>query len=148
MSKFTCLVLCVVAASISRVHADDDANKAAFREAFKPILDECSKEHGVSNDDIDAAKKAGSADAIKPCFFGCIYKKAEVFNAKGEYDVDSALSKLKKFVPDEAKFAKYAEIGKKCASVNEKPVTDGDAGCERGAMLTACFLENRAEMLI
>nr|WKF45295.1 odorant binding proteins OBP18 [Peridroma saucia] len=146
MSKFTCLVLCLVAASVSRVYAGEEENKAAFREAIKPIIDECSKEYGVSNDDIDAAKTAGSADAIKPCFLGCVYKKAEVFNAKGEYDVDNALIKLKKFVPDESKFAQFAEIGKKCASVNEKPVSDGEAGCERGSLLTACFLEHKAEI--
>nr|AAL66739.1 pheromone binding protein 4 [Mamestra brassicae] len=147
MSKFGCFVLCVVAASISRVYASEE-DKAAFREAIKPIIEECSKEHGVSTDDIQSAKTAGSAEGIKPCFLGCVYKKAEVFNAKGEYDVDNALLKLKKFVPDEAKYAKFAEIGKKCASVNDKAVSDGEAGCERGALLTACFLENRGEILI
>ncbi|KAJ8720181.1 hypothetical protein PYW07_012224 [Mythimna separata] len=146
MSKFTCLVLCVVAASVSRAYASEE-DKAAFRAAIQPIVDECSKEHGVSSDDIESAKTAGSADNIKPCFLGCVLKKAEILNAKGEYDSDKALTKLKKFVPDETKYAKYAEIGKKCESVNEKAVSDGEAGCERGALLTACFLENRADIL-
>nr|QCF41936.1 odorant binding protein [Athetis dissimilis] len=147
MSKFTCLVLCLVAASISRVYAGEE-EKAAFRAAIKPIIEECSKDHGVSPDDIESAKAAGSADGIKPCFLGCVYKKAEIINDKGEYDDDTALTKLKTFVNDEDKYAKLAEIGKKCASVNDKAVGDGDAGCERAAQLTACFLENKGEALI
>lgn len=37
-------------------------------------------------------------------------------NDKGEYDADKALEKLKKFVSNEDDYAKFAEIGKKCAS--------------------------------
>ncbi|KAH9636883.1 hypothetical protein HF086_010664 [Spodoptera exigua] len=88
MSKFTCLVLCVVAVSLSGVHIND----------------------------------------------------------KGEYDADKALEKLKKFVSNEDDYAKFAEIGKKCASVNEKSVSDGEAGCERAALLTSCFLEHKSEV--
>nr|XP_021194656.2 uncharacterized protein LOC110379339 [Helicoverpa armigera] len=145
MSKFTCLVLCVVAASLSQAYASEE-EKAAFREAIKPIVEECSKEHGVSHDELKSAKDNQNADNIKPCFLGCVYKKAEVFNSKGEYDVDKALEKLKKFVSNDEAYAKFAEVGKKCASVNDKAVSDGDAGCERGALLTACFLEHKAEV--
>lgn len=55
-----------------------EEDKVAFREAIKPIIDECSKEHGVSTDEIQSAKTAGSAETIKPCFLGCVFKKAEV----------------------------------------------------------------------
>ncbi|KAJ8719561.1 hypothetical protein PYW08_011736 [Mythimna loreyi] len=147
MSKFTCVVLFIVAASFSSVYASEE-DKAAFRAAIQPIIEECSKEHGVSGEEIQSAKTAGSADGIKPCFLGCVYKKSEVFNAKGEYDSDKALTHLKKFVTDEAKLAKYAEILKKCESVNEKAVSDGEAGCERGAHFTACLLENRTDIII
>ncbi|KAJ8720179.1 hypothetical protein PYW07_012222 [Mythimna separata] len=145
MSKFTCLVFFIVAASISKAYASEE-EKAAFREAVKPIIEECSKEHGVSIDELKAAKAAASADGIDNCFLGCVFKKAEVINAKGEFDLDNALTKLKGFVSNEDHFAKFEDIGKKCASVNEKPVSDGDAGCERAAMLTACFLEHKGEM--
>nr|CAC33575.1 antennal binding protein [Heliothis virescens] len=145
MSKFSCLVLCVVAASFSQAFASEE-EKTAFREAIRPIVEECSKEHGVSHDELKSAQENQNADNIKPCFLGCVYKKSEVFNSKGEYDVDKALEKLKGFVSNEAAYAKFAEVGKKCVTVNDKPVSDGAAGCERGAMLTACFLEHKAEV--
>ncbi|XP_022827156.1 uncharacterized protein LOC111356886 isoform X1 [Spodoptera litura] len=144
MSKFTCLVLCVVAVSLSGVHATAE-EKAAFIEAVKPYVQECSKEHGVTPEDIKSAKAAGNADGINSCFLSCVYKKAEVITEKGEYDVDKALEKLKKFVSNEDDYAKFANIGKKCASVNEKSVSDGEAGCERAALLTSCFLEHKSE---
>uniref|UniRef100_A0AAU6ND55 OBP9 n=1 Tax=Mythimna loreyi TaxID=667449 RepID=A0AAU6ND55_9NEOP len=145
MSKFTCLVLCVVAASINKAYASEE-ERAAFREAVKPIITACSTEHGVSIDKLKAAKAAASADGIDNCFLGCVYKKAEVINDKGEFDLDKGLIKLKQFVSSDDDFAKLAEIGKKCVSVNEKPVSDGEAGCERAAQLTACFLEHKAEI--
>ncbi|XP_022827157.1 uncharacterized protein LOC111356886 isoform X2 [Spodoptera litura] len=145
MSKFTCLVLCVVAVSLSGVHATAE-EKAAFIEAVKPYVQECSKEHGVTPEDIKSAKAAGNADGINSCFLSCVYKKAEVITEKGEYDVDKALEKLKKFVSNEDDYAKFANIGKKCASVNEKSVSDGEAGCERAALLTSCFLEHKSEI--
>nr|ADY17883.1 odorant binding protein [Spodoptera exigua] len=145
MSKFTCLVLCVVAGCLSGVHATAE-EKAALIEAVKPYIQECSKEHGVTPEDIKSAKEAGNADGINACFLRCVYNKAGVINDKGEYDADKALEKLKKFVSNEDDYAKFAEIGKKCASVTETSVSDGEAGCERAALLTSCFLEHKSEV--
>lgn len=58
-------------------HAVTEEEKAAFREVMAPLIAECSEEHGVSDADIQAAKEAGSADAIEPCFLGCVMKKTE-----------------------------------------------------------------------
>nr|XP_049700394.1 B1 protein isoform X1 [Helicoverpa armigera] len=145
MSKFTFFVLCVVAVSLTKVHASDE-DKAKLHEALKPLVEECMKEHEVSLDDLKAAKEAKSADGVKPCFLACVYKKAEVLNDKGEFDADHALEKLKEFVSDEDVLAKVAEVGNTCKAVNDKAVSDGDAGCERAALLTACFLEHKAEV--
>uniref|UniRef100_A0A2A4K7S4 Odorant binding protein n=1 Tax=Heliothis virescens TaxID=7102 RepID=A0A2A4K7S4_HELVI len=147
MSKFTFLVMCVVAVSLTKVHAGDE-ERAKLHEAIKPIVDECIKEHGVSLDDLKAAKEAHSIDGIKPCFLGCVYKKVEILNSKGEFDPEHALEKLKEFVSNEDLLSKIEEVGNTCKSVNDKPVSDGDAGCERAALLTACFLEHRAEIFV
>nr|AEB54580.1 OBP1 [Helicoverpa armigera] len=147
MSKFTFFVLCVVAVSLSKVYASDE-DKAKLHEALKPLVEECMKDHEVSLDDLKAAKEAKSADGVKPCFLACVYKKAEVLNDKGEFDADHALEKLKEFVSDEDVLAKVAEVGNTCKAVNDKAVSDGDAGCERAALLTACFLEHKAEILV
>nr|XP_049700402.1 uncharacterized protein LOC126055405 [Helicoverpa armigera] len=147
MSKFTCLLLCVVAVSLSKVHATEE-EKEAIREAVRPIMQACGKEHGVTLDDLKAAKAAHSADGIKPCFQSCVYKKAGIFNDNGEYDIVNAKTKLQKFVTNDEEYARIAAVGKTCASVNDKPVSDGAAGCDRAALLTACFLEHRAEIII
>lgn len=148
MSKFTCIVLCVVAASLTKVSqaAVSEEEKEAFREAMAPIIAECSEEHGVSEADIKAAKEAASADGIKPCFLGCVMKKIEVLDSKGLYDAETGLGKLKKFVKDEADFAKFEDIAKKCLKVNEESVSDGEEGCERAKLILGCFIDHKVEM--
>lgn len=68
-------------AQIVLIFQASEEEKAAFREAAKPIFEECSKEHGVSIDELKAAKEAGSADGINPCFMGCVYKKVGVVSS-------------------------------------------------------------------
>lgn len=55
-----------------------DEEKAAIRAVMQPIIAECSEEHDVSEGDIETAKETANADAIKPCFLGCILKKTNV----------------------------------------------------------------------
>uniref|UniRef100_A0A2A4K8Q3 Odorant binding protein n=2 Tax=Heliothis virescens TaxID=7102 RepID=A0A2A4K8Q3_HELVI len=147
MSKFTCLVLCVMAVSLGRVRSSE-LEKAAIRAAVFPLIADCAKEHGISLDQLKAAKAARSADGLKPCFQSCVYKKTGIFNDNGEYDINNAKAKLQKFVTNDEEYARIAAVGKTCAAVNDKPVTDGAAGCERAALLTACFMEHRAQIII
>lgn len=42
------------------------------------MIAECSKEHGVSEGDIQAAKAAQSAKDLNSCFIGCFFKKVGV----------------------------------------------------------------------
>ncbi|XP_022826721.1 general odorant-binding protein 28a-like [Spodoptera litura] len=148
MSKFTCIILCVVAASLTKVShaAVTEEEKEAFREAMAPIIAECSEEHGVSEADIKAAKESASADNIKPCFLGCVMKKIEVLDAKGLYDAETGLGKLRKFVKDDDEFAKFEDIAKKCLKVNDESVSDGEAGCDRAKLVLGCFIEHKVEM--
>ncbi|XP_075977198.1 uncharacterized protein LOC142977281 [Anticarsia gemmatalis] len=148
MSKVTCLLLCVVAASLTKVSAVTDEEKAAFREAMAPVIAECSSEHGVSEGDIIAAKEANNAEGIKSCFLGCVMKKTEILDSKGFYDAEKGLGKLRKFVKSDEDFAKFEEIGRKCSKVNDEPVSDGEAGCDRAKLVLACAMEHKAEIPI
>ncbi|XP_026730661.1 uncharacterized protein LOC113495864 [Trichoplusia ni] len=146
MSKFTCLVLCAVAVSLSSVYAKvTDEEKAAIRAAIAPLIAECSEQHGVSEDDIKAAKESHNADNLNPCFMGCFFKKSGIFDAEGKLDLESGMTKLQKYVKDPAAISKFEEVGKQCASVNDQAVSDGDAGCERAKLLVACALEHKAD---
>ncbi|XP_075977195.1 uncharacterized protein LOC142977280 [Anticarsia gemmatalis] len=146
MSKFTCLFVCVVAVTLSGVYAVSEEEKAAFREAVLPLVGECSTAHGVSQEDIKSAKEAGNPEGINSCFIGCVFKKLGVLTPQGEYDVDASLEKLRKFVKSDEDFNKFADVGKICVSVNDKPVSDGEAGCDKAKLLLSCFLEHKAEI--
>ncbi|CAB3244385.1 unnamed protein product [Arctia plantaginis] len=146
MSKFTLLFVCAVAA-LSNVYALSDDAKAAFHEAIKPLIEECSQAHGISMDEINAAKEAGTSSGLKPCFLGCVLKKGEILNNQGEYDVDAALKTVKKYISDEGEFNKFSEVSKKCASINDEAVTDGAEGCERAKLLLSCIQQNKAGIL-
>ncbi|KAJ8719548.1 hypothetical protein PYW08_011723 [Mythimna loreyi] len=145
MFKFSYLLLCAAIVSLSGV-AGDDAE--AFREAIKPFVMECAKEHGISEAEITKAKEEHKVNTLKPCFIGCVFKKFEIINDKGEYDVDANLDKIKIFVTNEDHFAKLSDIVRKCESVNEESVSDGTAGCERAVLLAKCFVSLKSEILI
>ncbi|KAJ8720178.1 hypothetical protein PYW07_012221 [Mythimna separata] len=141
MSKFTCLVLCVVAASLSSFYVR--AHTPTFRDSLQPLIEACSEEYpGVTSDMVNQAAKEGNPNIIHPCFNGCVFKKAGFINEKGEYDTNSALTNLRKLVTHEEQYRKLAEIARQCTSVKDT-VTDGEAGCERGARISACFLQQK-----
>ena len=52
------------------------AKAQSLRDSLRPVIVACSKEHGVTDADIQAAKDAGSAASIPPCFIACVFKKA------------------------------------------------------------------------
>ncbi|XP_026730653.1 uncharacterized protein LOC113495856 [Trichoplusia ni] len=146
MSKFTCLFLCIVAASLTKVSAITDEEKAAIRALMQPIIAECSEEHDVSEGDIETAKETANADAIKPCFLGCILKKTNVIDDNGKYDVETSIEQMKKLIKSEEDIEKLEKIGKECSAVNDKEVSDGEEGCERAKLLIACYFEHKSEV--
>ncbi|KAJ8720176.1 hypothetical protein PYW07_012219 [Mythimna separata] len=141
MSKFTCLTFCVVAASLSSSYVR--AGTPTFRDILKPMITECIKEYPEDTiDDINKAAETGNPNILDPCFSGCVFKKAGFINAKGEYDTNSALTTLRTLVADDDQYADLADVTKQCTSVTDT-VKDGEAGCERGARLSACFLQEK-----
>nr|WKF45285.1 odorant binding proteins OBP7 [Peridroma saucia] len=122
------------------------AKAQSLRDSLRPVIVACSKEHGVTDADIQAAKDAGSAASIPPCFIACVFKKAGFLNDKGDYDVETGLKNLRQFVKDNEQYNKLSEVAKACSSVKDKVVRDGAAGCERGGLLAGCFLEHQTSV--
>ncbi|KAJ8720177.1 hypothetical protein PYW07_012220 [Mythimna separata] len=141
MSKFTCILLCVVVTSLRSFHVRADT--PTFRDSLKPLIEACTKEYpGVSTHIVDKATEAGNPYLVHPCFNGCVFKKAGFINENGEYDINSALTNLRKLVTHEEQYRKLAEIARQCTSVKDT-VSDGETGCERGSRLSACFLRQK-----
>ncbi|KAJ8719558.1 hypothetical protein PYW08_011733 [Mythimna loreyi] len=119
------------------------AKTPTFRDSLQPILEACSKLYpAVSSDIVNKATEHGNPNLIHPCFNGCVFKKAGFINEKGEYDTNSALTNLRKLVTHDEQYRKLAEIARQCTSVKDT-VSDGEAGCERGARISACFLKQK-----
>ncbi|KAJ8719556.1 hypothetical protein PYW08_011731 [Mythimna loreyi] len=141
MNKFTCLVLCIVVASLSSFHVRADT--PTFRDIVKPFSEACFLEYpAVTNDEVNEAAETGNPNIVNPCFSACIFKKIGFINTKGEYDTNSALTNLRKLVPNDQQYTGLAEVARRCTSVKDT-VADGEAGCERGALLSACFLQQK-----
>ncbi|XP_021194657.3 uncharacterized protein LOC110379340 [Helicoverpa armigera] len=147
MSKLTCLVFAAVAVVFSNVNADDET-RASFRQVLGPLVMECRNEFGITEDDLKKAQQERSPDALKPCFIACVFKKFGIITSAGKYDSDASISRIKDVVKNDDLFAKLKSVGEKCNSVNDASVSDGDAGCERAALLAKCFMENKSELSI
>lgn len=55
-----------------------DEDKENIHAGIIPYVAECSKEFGVTEEQINEAKKSGQVDGIDPCLMGCIFKKVGV----------------------------------------------------------------------
>ncbi|XP_049700406.2 uncharacterized protein LOC110379351 [Helicoverpa armigera] len=142
MSKFSGLVLCAVAATFISV-----ASGESLSESLKPVIEKCSKEHGVTDADIQAAKAKGSSDGINPCFLFCVFQNAGIFDAKGEYDAATGLKNLRQIVKDNDQYKNLEHAFNDCSKIKDKPVSDA-AGCEKGVHLAVCLLEHKTSILI
>nr|QCF41967.1 odorant binding protein [Athetis dissimilis] len=100
----------------------------------------------VTPDDINRAAETGDPNIIPPCFNGCVFKKSGFINEKGEYDLDSGMAYLRPQVKDEEQYNALKEVATECTRKDE--VSDGDAGCERGGKLSACFLQNKSTVKV
>ncbi|XP_050344622.1 uncharacterized protein LOC126769748 [Nymphalis io] len=129
-----------VAINLGNVRALSDDEKTNIHAGLLPFIAECSKEYGVTEDQIKEAKESGQIGAINPCLMGCIFKKVNVISEKGLFDPEKAEEITKKFLTNEDDQKKALDIIKTCTSVNEQEVSDGEAGCDRAKLLYECFI--------
>ncbi|CAH2090298.1 unnamed protein product [Euphydryas editha] len=146
--KSLSLVIFVVglAINIGNIRALSDDDKKNIHAGILPFIAECSKEYGVTEEQIKEAKEAGQIGSINPCLMGCIFKKVEVIDDKGLFNPDKAEEITKKFLPNEEEQKKALDIIKTCTSVNDQDVSDGAEGCDRAKLLFECFIPFKGQV--
>ncbi|XP_046967867.1 uncharacterized protein LOC124535636 [Vanessa cardui] len=141
MTSLTFVFLVIgVAINLGNVKALSDDEKSNIHAGLLPFIAECSKEYGVTEEQIKEAKEAGQIGTINPCLMGCIFKKVNVIDEQGLFVPEKAEEITKKFLTNEDDQQKALDIIKTCTSVNEKDVSDGEAGCDRAKLLYECFI--------
>ncbi|CAH1636941.1 unnamed protein product [Spodoptera littoralis] len=141
MVKVTYIILFVVAVSLSSVQADDKNSKPEFN--LDTIAFECAQKFDISKEQFSKAIMTFDASVLAPCFWKCCFMKVRVLNSEGQYDFDTTLNLAKDIFKNKDKqYEMVEEILKKCVSVNDESVSDGNAGCERSSLLASCMLEN------
>ncbi|XP_022827024.1 uncharacterized protein LOC111356772 [Spodoptera litura] len=146
MSKLSCIVFCAVAMRLCVFVASEDAC-SIFHAAIKPIVMDCAKEYGLSEDDVKKNRGLDGLKNLPPCFIRCVFNKLDIINDKGQYDADSGIATIKGLLPSNEYFEKITAVLKDCESVNEKSVSDGEAGCERALLGAMCYLEHKTAVL-
>ncbi|XP_013191566.1 uncharacterized protein LOC106135739 [Amyelois transitella] len=143
MSVRFVLCLAVVAVALSGVVTLTPEEESSIRGHLREFVNECSKEYGISEEQLKTAKENKNVDGIEPCAIGCVYKKAKFINDQGLYDVDKAKEISAKYVNSEDDRKKFAEIADDCSAVNDESVSDGDKGCERAKLLLSCMFKHK-----
>ncbi|KAG6440967.1 odorant binding protein 9 [Manduca sexta] len=132
---FACIVLigCIKAKTL-----DDLKNN------YLEMIVKCTSKYPITDEDLELLKTGdmGDKESTK-CLFACVYKKTGMMDDKGMLDVDQTNKIVQTYFSDNSEELKkglaYTEA---CKSVNDAPVTDGDRGCDRAALLFKCTTEN------
>ncbi|CAK1543055.1 unnamed protein product [Leptosia nina] len=146
MLSFRLALLCVglFAVAFKRAEAISQADKMKIYAVMLPTVQECSKNFGVSEEDIKKAKEAGNVDGLNQCLLACVFKKAGVINDAGQFDVEKSKELISKYLSDSNEQAKAQEVIGKCVSVNDQPVGDSE-GCDRSKLLFDCLMPFKKE---
>ncbi|KAJ8719552.1 hypothetical protein PYW08_011727 [Mythimna loreyi] len=139
MSKFPYLLLSVMAVRLISVYASE-TGPASMEDVFKIIL-ECAKENGVSQAEIQRLNGSSDVKNFNPCLWSCTLRRVGFLDDKGQYVLNPGLTYVKNIVKNDAEYTKLETIAKECESVKDKKVSDGIAGCEMGALVATCLLE-------
>ncbi|CAH0726969.1 unnamed protein product, partial [Brenthis ino] len=143
--QFVFLVFGVLAVSLGSINALSDEERNKIYAGMLPHILECSKEFGVTEDQLKEAKESGKIGSVNPCLMGCVFKKINVINDKGLFNTDKAQELSQKFLGDGGDQQKATDVIKKCSSVNEENVSDGEKGCDRAKLLFDCLLPFKSE---
>ncbi|XP_035437562.2 uncharacterized protein LOC118267596 [Spodoptera frugiperda] len=138
MSKIICSVFSLVVVSLSTVYADQDMESSNYRR--HSVMTECANKFGVSEPELRTAFRSGDVYDIDPCFWSCCFKGTGVLNKEGTYDLKATLPFIKMTFQDDD-YKEVQEIARMCEKVNNEIVNDGEAGCEKAALLMSCFLD-------
>ncbi|CAH2258892.1 jg12575 [Pararge aegeria aegeria] len=139
--NFVLVVFGLVAVSLRSAHGTlSDEERTKIHAALIPFVAECSKEYGVSEENIKEAKESGQLGKIDPCLMACVFQKIKLIDEKGLFDSNAAVELVQKYISSEDDQSKLVEIIEKCKSVNDEEVSDGEKGCERARLLFECSI--------
>ncbi|XP_049874870.1 general odorant-binding protein 19d-like isoform X2 [Pectinophora gossypiella] len=125
-------------------HTDAAKSEAEIRKWFIGLAIECNNENPITPEDMTLLHEHKIPDNENAkCLLACVYRKANWINDKGMFDIEAANAMVEKEHTDEpAKIDNSKKLFQLCKKVDDEPVTDGEKGCQRAALLTTCMTEN------
>ncbi|XP_041981618.1 general odorant-binding protein 28a-like [Aricia agestis] len=111
---------------------------------FEEHIKKCAADLKVDEADLSGLHKleVPTKTEVK-CVLACAYKTIGTMNDEGKYDIKKGYEFAKVMEDGDPK---RLENGKKvadiCSAVNDEPVTDGEKGCDRAALMFKCMLEH------
>nr|UJT42269.1 odorant-binding protein 4 [Tirathaba rufivena] len=146
MKSFLCLV--VLSFALCNVQALSREELDKIQESMLTYVKECSKEYGVSDDELKAVKESGNVEGVEPCLVGCIFKKAGFVDGDGKFLGDKVKELSKKYLANEEDQEKFSSILDTCAAANDDEVPEGDPACVRSKLALECFTKHKGELKV
>ncbi|CAB3244374.1 unnamed protein product [Arctia plantaginis] len=140
---FAVLMVCLARSSVHAGLTKEEI--ATMLDITKPHLEECSKEHGVSLDNLKEIEDETNENFS--CFMSCFLKKIEVFDEKGIFDPKKSKENARSFIKNEETLTLFDKVADECSKVNDAEVSDGIEGCERAKLLSDCWKEHLGKLM-
>nr|ALS03869.1 odorant-binding protein 21 [Ectropis obliqua] len=104
----------------------------------------CNKDYTIAPEELAMMQDHRISDSPNAkCLMACIFKKADMMDDKGNYDLEKTNKWVETEFSDSATRLESARnLFNMCKKVNDEPVTDGEKGCERAYLLSKCLVEN------
>ncbi|XP_026731022.1 general odorant-binding protein 19d-like isoform X2 [Trichoplusia ni] len=105
---------------------------------------DCIQEHPIATSDMLLFQQHKIPETTdSKCWIACVFKKTNLIDSKGMYDVTTTLSMFENDHEDDpAKQESSKKLLEKCKMVNDETVDDGEEGCDRSVLLYKCFIEH------
>nr|QCF41939.1 odorant binding protein [Athetis dissimilis] len=139
--SFAAVLLC-----LGCTYAISKEDETSLKQVLRPHMLECAEEFGITEEQIEEAKKKGNKHNMDPCFLACMMKKADFMNSDGKFDVEKTVSFAKDHSLSEKAVKFFETVGEECVKVNDEEVGDGEKGCERAKLLFHCVHEIKKKM--
>ncbi|XP_073946134.1 uncharacterized protein [Choristoneura fumiferana] len=115
---------------------------------FTKYVMKCQKDYPVEVSELMALQNfVIPKNKETKCLLACAYKAEGSMTAKGLYDLEHGykVAELTKN-GDEKRFANAKKLADLCSKVNDEPVTDGEKGCDRAALMFKCLVQNAPKL--
>nr|UDM59894.1 putative odorant binding protein 7 [Corcyra cephalonica] len=146
MKMKSILCLFVLGIALCNVNALTREELDKIQASMLTFIKECSKEYGVSDDELKAVKESGNIEGVEPCLIGCVFRRAGFIDGDGKFLTEKVKELSKKYLSNEEDQNKFDSIADSCASEDAAP--EGDPACSRSKQVFQCFAKHRGELNI